>query len=227
MTEREDNVQTGENDEEYFPAPEDFIPEPPRPPGPLARFPSPLHAIPALAIFLVFCLATAIYNNYPEGEQLWLSGEALFMRHEYWRLLTALLTHRDMAHLLANALIFLGFGWMLKAYFGPMVFPVASLVTGLISNLATVYAYHPGIRLIGASGMNYGMAALWLILYIRHDTDHRLPVRIFRAAGFALIILFPTTFDPAVSYLAHAVGFASGIVIGLAILPGVSVRDPK
>ncbi|MBN2159984.1 MAG: rhomboid family intramembrane serine protease [Spirochaetes bacterium] len=226
MTDREDPIKPEDTDGEYVPDPEDFILEPRRPPGPLARFPSPRHVIPALALFLLFYLATAVYNMYPEGDTLWLSGEALFTRHEYWRLLTSLFTHKDMRHLMANALIFIGFGWTLRAYFGLIAFPAASLAIGLITNLITIYFYPPGVRLIGASGMAYGMASLWLVFYIRHDTDHRVPVRIFRAAGFALIMLFPTTFNPQVSYLAHGVGFATGILLGLAILPLVSVRDP-
>lgn len=227
MTERDDTARPEAYDGDYEPAPEDFIPEPPRPSGPLARFPSPGRAIPALALFLLCYIATAVYNNYPEGDRLWLSGEALFGKHEYWRLLTSLFTHRDLSHLFANALIFIGFGWMLRAYFGLVAFPIASLVIGLMTNLITIYFYPPAIRLLGASGMAYGMASLWLIFYIRHDTDHRVPVRIMRAVGFALIMLFPTTFDPQVSYLAHAVGFASGALFGIAILPMVSVHDPR
>jgi rhomboid protease GluP len=215
-----------DEDNEYFPDPDDFKPEPERPPGPLAQFPAPRHAIPALAAFFVFYIATAAYNRYPAGEYLWLSGDAFFGNHEYWRLLTSLFTHADLSHLLGNALIFLVFGWMLRAYFGLIVFPVASIIIGLVTNLLTIAAYDPRIKLLGASGMAYGMVALWLVFYIHHDTDHRVPVRIFRAVGFALVMMFPTTFDPYISYLAHAVGFGTGMITGLLLLPFVSVREP-
>jgi rhomboid protease GluP len=217
---------TGEEDE-YIPGPEEFGEGPERPLGPLAHFPSPRHALPALMLFIIFYLATVVYNRYPEGEYLWLSSDALFNRHEYWRLITSLLTHADLAHLLSNALIFLIFGWMLKAYFGMISFPIASLVVGVITNLITIAVYEPGIKLLGASGMAYGMVSLWLVFYIRHDTDHAVPVRIFRAIGFALVMMFPTTFDPQVSYLAHAVGFITGMALGLLLLPIISVHDPK
>ncbi len=214
-----------DDDNDYYPDPEDFKPEPERPPGPLAQVPSLRNGIPALMAFFVFYIATAVYNRYPAGEYLWLSGDALFEKHEYWRLLTSLVTHADLSHLLGNALIFLIFGWMLRAYFGLIVFPVASFLIGLITNIVTIAAYDPRIKLLGASGMAYGMVALWLVFYIRHDTDHRIPVRIFRAAGFALVMMFPTTFDPHVSYLAHAAGFGIGLVTGLLLLPFVSVHE--
>lgn len=217
-----------EGDEnEYIPDPEDFREEPAPPPGPLMHLPSFRHAVPAMLVFIIFYLATVAYLRYPEGDYLWLSGESLLNRHEYWRIFTSILTHADLNHLMSNALIFLVFGWMLKAYFGLIAFPALSFAAGMTANMVTVLLYPPEIRLLGASGMAYGMVALWLVFYIRHDTDHTVPVRIFRAIGFSLIMLFPTTFDPHVSYLAHAIGFCSGLLLGALVLPVISARDPK
>jgi len=212
---------------EQEPDPEDFLDEPERPPGPLATFPSFRHAIPALTVFFIFYLATVVYMKYPEGDYLWLSGEAFFHRHEYWRVVTALLTHADLHHLVSNALIFLVFGWMLKSYFGMLAFPWLSFGTGIVANILTVSLYSPEMRLIGASGMAYGMVGLWLIFYIRHDTDHSIPLRIFRAIGFSLIMLIPTTFEAQVSYLAHGLGFLFGCVLGFLALPCIRLRDPR
>jgi rhomboid protease GluP len=214
-------------EEDYYPDPEDFRVEPKPPPGPLAHFPSLRHAVPAMFFFIIFYLATVVYGRYPEGDYLWLSGDALLNRHEYWRIITSLLAHSDLYHLLSNAMIFLVFGWMLKAYFGLIAFPVLSFMTGIIANSLTAAVYRPETRLIGASGMAYGMAALWLVFYIRHDTDHSVPVRIFRAIGFSLVMLFPTTFDPQISYLAHGIGFAAGLVIGILSLHFISAHNPK
>ena len=216
-----------EPDDDYIPDPDDFEEGPERIPGPLSQFPSPRHAVPALIAFAVFYIATVAYNRYQAGEYLWLSGRSIFEGHEYWRLFTSLCAHADLSHLLSNALIFLVFGWMLKAYFGLMVFPVASFAIGLITNLLTVSVYDPGIKLLGASGMAYGMVALWLVFYVRHDADHRVPMRIFRAVGFALVMMFPTTFEPQVSYLAHAIGFAIGLIAGFMLMSLVKVREPS
>jgi rhomboid protease GluP len=207
--------------------PDGFEEEPEKPKGPLARFPSPRHAVPALLLFGLFYLATVIYNGYPQGEYLWLSGDALFNEHEYWRLVTSIFTHADLLHLISNALIFLVFGWMIRAYFGLIAFPVVSLIIGIATNLITISLYEPDIRLIGASGMAYGMVAFWLVLYIKHDTDHRIPVRILRAIGFALVMMFPSTFDPHVSYLAHAVGFGIGLLAGLLLIPVIHPSKPE
>jgi len=215
-----------EEDSEYYPDPEDFASEPPRPRGPLTHFPSLRHGIPAVISFFVCYIATVVYYRYPAGEYLWVSGNAVFLGHEYWRFITSIITHADLSHLLANALIFLVFGWMLKAYFGWILFPCISIIIGLITNVITVALYNPGIKLLGASGMAYGMVSMWLVFYIRHDVDHRIPFRIVRAVGFALAMMFPATFDPQVSYLAHAVGFGVGLMAGFILLPFISVREP-
>ncbi|HOT43674.1 MAG TPA: rhomboid family intramembrane serine protease [Spirochaetota bacterium] len=215
-----------EEDEDYYPDPEDFKEEPRRPPGPLAHFPSLRHGVPAVISFFVCYLATVAYSRYPVGEYLWVNGSSVFGGHEYWRLLTAIVTHTDLSHLLANALIVLVFGWMLKAYFGWIVFPFISIAVGLITNTITIAMYAPGIKLLGASGMAYGMVSLWLVFYLRHDVDHRVPVRLVRAVGFALVMMFPTTFDPRVSYLSHAVGFGVGLAAGFILLPFITVREP-
>ena len=103
--------------------------------GPLSRFPSFTHALPACMLLCV-CAAVTIYAAaYQASEQLMVSGESLFTRREFWRLFTSLLVHSGFSHLLANAPMLLVFGWMLKAYFGAVVFPGISLSVGLATNL--------------------------------------------------------------------------------------------
>jgi rhomboid protease GluP len=211
--------------EYYYPEEGDFE-EAPRPQGPLSRLPSARYARPAIICFILFYLVSLIYSRHPLGDKLWASGEAVFGQYEYWRLVTSLLTHADIIHLLTNALFFLVFGWLLRAYFGLLVFPVLSFIIGVATTLLAIALYEPHIRLIGASGMIYGMAALWLIFYVRYDTDHHLSMRIFRAVGFVMVMLLPTTLLPSVSYLAHALGFGIGFIAGLLLLPLVRVRDP-
>ena len=215
-----------DDDEEDFFEPEDFEPETPAPPGPLSKLPKLKYIRPAVILFMLFYAASVLHSGYPIGDKLWASGEAVYKNGEYWRIITSVFTHEDIYHLLSNALIFLVFGWILRAYFGFFVFPVLSLIIGAVCTLLTIAIYEPGMRLIGASGMNYGMAALWLVFYLKFDTDNRLARRVLRAFGFTLAVLFPSTYNPEVSYLAHALGFGLGLAAGVALLPFVRAREP-
>lgn len=224
MQDKPENIYNFED--YYHPAPEDFEPEPPKPEGPLSRLPKAKHLRPGLILFIFFYIASVLHSDYKFGDNLWVSGETVFKDMEYWRLLTSIFAHADILHLLSNAMMFLIFGWLLRAYFGFLVFPIISLIVGVIGTLLTVAVYDPHIRLVGASGMNYGMAALWLVLFLRHDTDHYLPQRILRVAGFTLVVLLPSSYNPQTSYLAHAMGFLSGLGAGILILPFIKAREP-
>lgn len=214
----------------------DFLPEPgpddgdedrPAPVGPLERRPAARHAAPAALLFLLFYIASVLYADYPAGDYLWAGGEKVYGEGEYWRLLSSLFVHGDLLHLLSNAFMFMVFGWLLRAYYGFRVFPVLTLGLGTAVNAAALALYEPRLRLIGASGMIYSMAALWLVLYVRFDKGRPPAFRILRAAGFVLVMLVPSTLDPSVSYLSHALGFIAGMGAGLVLKPCISVRDPS
>jgi len=195
--------------------------------GPLSRRPSFASAIPALSLSAIFIICTYMPESHPFYDQLWASREAVFSRHEYWRLITAILMHADSVHLLSNMPLFILFGLLLHEYFGFILFPALSLAAGVCANIITLYFYPDSVRLVGSSGMIYAMAALWLVMFICHDTGHTTGIRIFRATGFALIVLFPETYNPSTSYMAHAAGFAAGIIFALAALPLVKVKNAQ
>ncbi len=192
------------------PDPEDFLPSAPKPRGRLSQFP-PKKSLLVPAAFYALCAFTSyFYWMSPAGEALPVSGLTVFGEHQYYRLLTALFTHADIAHLLANMPLFLIFGWLLRAYFGPWVFPVTAFGVGVLANLLTISVYPPEAQLVGASGMVYGMVAMWLVFYLKYETAYPFHLRLLRVSGFILIILFPTQFQPKTSYWAHTFGFIIG-----------------
>lgn len=194
-------------------------------PGPLSRRPAAGSALPPLALSILFIICTATLSNSPLAEMLWASRETVFTRHEYWRLFTALFTHADGVHMLSNMPFFIIFGVLLYEYFGFLLFPVISLAIGTAANAVTLRFYEDAVRLMGASGMIYGMVSLWLVLYIYYDTDRTMKMRIFRTIGFTLIVLFPETYSATTSYMAHAAGFILGIISAILVLPFIKVKS--
>src|SRR5690606_26378336 len=120
-----------------------------------------------------------------------------------WQLLTALFVHSDVFHLLTNTPMFLVFGYLLFGYFGPIVFPIACVLTGILANYLTVMNMPPNQYLVGMSGMVYAMVAMWMTLYLHFETNRPLSVRIFRVVAVSLALMFPSTYNPGVSYQAH------------------------
>jgi membrane associated rhomboid family serine protease len=210
--------------EGYVPSEEDFAPSPPKPDRPMLHFPRNDALKPAFICFALFWVAS-LYEWSPRAiYDLAASGDEVFQKHEYWRLLTALFTHSNVEHLLSNSPLFLIFAWFLYAFFGRLAFPFGAILVGVLSNLWTIYVYDPRMSLVGASGMLYGMIALWLVLYVRFETEYSVSMRIFRSIGVAVLLLFPTTFQQTTSYLAHGTGFLLGLGVGLCLIPFVRLN---
>lgn len=180
-------------------------------------FPSLLFVVSALLSILAW---TDVLGPYPASKEL------IFGHHYYLNALTAIFYHADTAHLLSNSILLLFFGWMLNAYFGNFVAVAVSLIVGTLANFVTVSQYPLHTELIGASGMVYGMAAMWLVLYLRFEKNYAAHQRIIRVVGFVLLLLFPTQYDAKTSYLAHASGFILGAVAAFMLLPMVHLNDP-
>jgi len=206
------------------PEPEDFLPAPPKKKGYLQEKPNLASLNPALVIFLCFTFLSLMYWNDPQHKQFWASQDSVFVQKEYWRVLTSLFVHADLMHLLNNSLLFIIFGTLLFFYFGTLVFPLASFVVGVCTTLTSIHYHNPKIHLLGASGMIYGMVAMWIVFYVKYDILYSIPLRILRVVGFSLVILFPTSFQIEVDYIAHAIGFAYGLIAGVILIPFLNGR---
>jgi rhomboid protease GluP len=168
------------------------------------------------ALFLVSCFSILYWKSAPSvASKFPVSLEDVVRNHEYWRLITAILVHADLSHLLSNAIPLTFFSYLLYGYFGAAIFPGFSILAGALVNLISILTYPPGSQLVGASGLVYWMAGFWLTMFLLVERRFRLLNRIFRCLGFALITLLPTSFDPSVSYRAHAIGFFLGIIFAI------------
>jgi rhomboid protease GluP len=143
------------------------------------------------------------------------SGHTVFEKHQYWRVFTASLLHADLTHFTSNAFFFAGLAVLLHNYFGWRVFPVLSFLAGGLINLLTISFYPPEIHLVGVSGVIYFMAAFWLTLYVLIEKRQKLLTRFIHAIAVSLIFFFPHVFQERVSYLAHALGYVTGVPIAL------------
>ncbi len=172
-------------------------------------------AYPALALLLISAFFSMwVWGQYP-GYELWSARAAdVFGKGEYWRLLTTLFVHADLAHLLANSGLFLVFGLFLRQYFGTWAFPTLSLLGGILTTALALGTYDPQVKLIGASGMVYLMAALWLLLFWKYADYLSWIQRSMRTLAFILVVLAPSQIEPQVSYRTHAIGLALGFFLG-------------
>jgi membrane associated rhomboid family serine protease len=140
---------------------------------------------------------------------------------EWWRFMTAVTLHADVAHLAANistGILFLG---LAMGCFGAGNALLLSLLGGALGNVATYLAHlNEPFRSLGASGMV--MASLGLLtahsLMFARDEKPTLLVGRGLMAGCLLVVLLG--FSPKSDVMAHVGGFIGGTVLGVMAMGG-------
>src|SRR5688572_19718580 len=86
----------------------------------LTRKPSESSAQVAISSTALLALGAAMYlqNALLAGSWMSASGEAVFVRGEWWRLWSTLFAHGDLGHLASNTLLFFTLGYFVYGYFG-------------------------------------------------------------------------------------------------------------
>ena len=186
-------------------------------------------SLAGLAAIVAIFVPSVIFweNKWNLAQWLPASGETVIHQHQYWRLLTGILVHSDFKHFLSNAVPLAFFGSLLYGYFGFGIFPCWMLALGCLIHLISIGTYPPEATLVGASGVVYCMAGFWLTLFVLIERRYSIPNRLMRSIGFFLIVFVPSTFEPTVSYRAHAIGFGCGILSATSTLLKIAIKSGK
>ena len=173
-------------------------------------------AVALSALVILTGLTVAGWTD-PEGSDLLFaaSRERIFRDGELWRLLSTVGLHANPKHFLSNALFAGGLTFLIYGYYGPSAFPFLVGAGTALTTALSLLTYPAHVRLIGASGAVYLMAAFWLGLYMALERRHAIPMRIIRATRVALVLLIPATFEPGTSHRTHAIGFGVGLLAAL------------
>lgn len=168
----------------------------------------------SIILTVVLYILSSIFWRLDTSQQEYFYGisQEVFTNNQYWRIFSAILIHKDIGHYASNAVAFLALGYLLLGWFSWLVFPLCCFLLSGFVNLLALRTYGPEVRLLGASGMVYLMAGFWLMSYVFIQRSLTMGKRILRAVGVTLATLFPTTFEPEVSYRTHAIGFIVGVI---------------
>lgn len=150
-----------------------------------------------------------------------LEPAAVIVRHEYWRLLTALFLHYGLLHIAFNLYALYLLGPALERMIGSFKFLLAYIISGLGSSAGVVLLWmlHLTVadQLVGASGCVMGVIGVSAGLLFRH---RQTPLAGRRLRNILFIVVLQTAFDlstPQVSLGAHLSGFATGLLVGLVL----------
>jgi len=171
----------------------------------------------------------AVYAFQSRSPEIWeeagaLDSQAVFGRSEWWRAGTALFLHADVGHVLANAASgFFVFSALISTM-GRLRGWILLALAAIAGNLAVAAVNYPGpYRSIGASTAVFAGLGLLTGRAIRvlRGEDGRLRWRavfVPLAAGVTLLGLFGAG-GMRTDVVAHATGFAAGLVLGASTAP--------
>ncbi len=138
---------------------------------------------------------------------------------EWWRTVTALTLHADLAHLSGNLFFGVAFGFFASQFFGPGVAWFGILLSGAFGNLLNSYLQSSSHTSVGASTAIFGALGLvaafsWKRKFYPQD---RWAYRIGPVVGGIALLAFTGTGGERTDVGAHVTGFVCGFVIALAL----------
>ncbi len=182
-----------------------------------------------LLLIASFILQEAYAPAYTQAGRMDAIG--LFTRGEWWRPLTSLCLHADPLHLLGNLIFGLWYGQMVNRAFGTALGWALILLSGVLGNTLVGALHYPEPHLaIGASTAVFGALGLLVAEGLTHRWQQRFtsrlgPLMIPLVAGGMLLAWTGGFDDPKIDAAAHALGFGSGILLGLLTALAQTLRE--
>ena len=137
-------------------------------------------------------------------------GPAIFLLHEWWRLVTAMFLHGGLIHIGFNMMALMQFGPALEELYGSARYLFLYVVTGIFGFLVSAFL---GNYSLGASGALLGLVGVMLAITSKRGGAFMrdLRARLITSVG----ILFLLGFSGAgIDNYAHGGGLALGFVLG-------------
>jgi membrane associated rhomboid family serine protease len=191
----------------------------------------PLPKLDTLPLFYVAWVMSTFWGVQNFLPSSWIdrgaSTNGAIFHGEWWRTVTALTLHGDLAHFLANLFFVLLFGAFLQPRFGAGAGWLGVVLSGALGNAVNAFFYRSESHsTIGASTSVFGAIGLlmaWEVVARLRRPGMRgwwhLVVPL--GGGLALLALFgsgdETQRIQSVDYMAHLWGFAAGTLLGLVV----------
>jgi membrane associated rhomboid family serine protease len=187
----------------------------------------PARPLQALGTMLSFTAVLWVVEFYDQvtGEQLDQDGIVPRTAHGFEGILWAPLLHGGWAHLIANTLPFLIFGFLVLAN-GIGRFVLVTAVVWLLGGLGVWLVAPPDVPHIGMSGVIFGWLTYLLVrgFFARSGTQIVLAVVLFLLWGGVLLGVLPG--QPGVSWQGHLFGALAGVFAAWLLAPRRASRQP-
>lgn len=141
-----------------------------------------------------------------------------------WTLLAALFVHANVLHLFGNMLFLFVFGATLEKTVGPRKLLAVFFTGGLVSFIVGVVFMPRGAGMLGASAAIFALAGcVMLVRPLKFSWLFLAPQGLIAIIYFIynVVVVYEKSripgYDPQVAYVAHIIGFLTGLPFGIAL----------
>ncbi len=181
---------------------------------------TPLLVLACAAVFVGMVLS-GVSATQPTAAALldWGANEGVrvWLRREYWRLLTSVFVHGGWIHLAVNMWCLINIGPLVERLYGNLAYIAIYLAAGIGGAIASA-AIRPDRISVGASGAIFGiLGALLSFLIIHRQSIPASVLKPLRASAVGFVV-FNTVFGfavPIIDQSAHMGGLGTGFLAGL------------
>ncbi len=146
------------------------------------------------------------------------SGELVFGRGQWWRVLTAPLLHVSFAHLIGNGVALLLVGLLLEPIVGSGWFALIYVLGGICGALTSIGLNPHGVVSVGASGAIMCVLSSCLVLsFHAASADRRRRMQMLSLRVMIPALLPTASSHGHVDYSAHIGGVVAGLVLGFVL----------
>jgi len=189
---------------------------------------SPPDKTPSVSLFLFAWMMGLFFLAQQNAPDSWMdkgaaSSDAIFRHGEWWRTITALTLHADLAHLAANLAAGLLFAAFLIPLLGTGLSWMSILLGGALGNYLNAWGYRNEAHFsIGASTAVFSALGILVACQTFSLLGEGRRLRLWEiilpvGAGFALLAWLGRG-DAQTDYMAHFWGFTAGGAIGSAVV---------
>lgn len=143
---------------------------------------------------------------------------------EWWRLLTPMLLHTGVLHLIGNLLVQLRTGSQLEYMWGHTQWLLIYIVSGIYATLCSCVLLPEGLS-VGSSGALCGLVGAWLAFmlitwnqtspYDKSERDQQVV-----SVGVSILLIIALSFLPLMDFGAHIGGMVAGAALSMAMFAG-------
>ena len=139
-------------------------------------------------------------------------GESIFMRHEWYRLVTAMFLHGGLIHIGFNMMVLMDLGPIVEEVYGSARYFFMYIACGIVSFAASALTGHFSV---GASGAILGMAGVLIAITTKRGGLQMKEMRSRLISWVVTIFLIGLVFRGLqTDNMAHLGGLAAGFVLG-------------